>query len=99
MKRMQLFEFEDLAWFPDFIRRGLTRYLATLHRVFGTPEMLAPLLSRVLQRANDAYFGPLFRTWRGHARNCPNSSGATRTIHSSHAYGPVSQLRSGFNDQ
>jgi hypothetical protein len=50
MKRMQLFEFEDLPWFPDFLRQCLTTYLKTLHRLFHTPDTLAPLLQRLLQK-------------------------------------------------
>jgi hypothetical protein len=32
MKRMQLFEFEDFRWFPDFLRQCLTNYLVSFHR-------------------------------------------------------------------
>ncbi len=49
MKRMQLFEVEDFSWFPDYFRRCLTIYLNTVHRLFHTPEALAPLLLRLLQ--------------------------------------------------
>lgn len=50
MKRMQLFEVEDFQWFPNFFRQCMTAYLNTLHRLFRTPEALAPLLLRQLQK-------------------------------------------------
>lgn len=50
MKRMQLFEVEDFPWFPGFLRQCMTAYLNTLHRLFHTPESLAPLLLRLLQK-------------------------------------------------
>lgn len=50
MKRMQLFEVEDFAWFPNFLRQCMTAYLNTVHRLFQTPEALAPLLLRLLRK-------------------------------------------------
>jgi hypothetical protein len=50
MKRMQLFEVEDFAWFPDVLRQCMTAYLNKVHQLFRTPESLAPLLLRLLQR-------------------------------------------------
>lgn len=50
MKRMQLFEVEDFPWFPNFLRQCMTAYLNTLHRLFKTPDVLAPLLLRLLQK-------------------------------------------------
>jgi hypothetical protein len=50
MKRMQLFEVEDFAWFPNFLRQCMTAYLNTVHRLFQTSEALAPLLLRLLRK-------------------------------------------------
>lgn len=50
MKRMQLFEVEDFPWFPNFLRQCLTAYLNTIHRLFQTPDAIAPLLLRLLQK-------------------------------------------------
>jgi hypothetical protein len=35
IRRLQLFEFEDLSWFPDVLRRAMTRYLRTAFGLFG----------------------------------------------------------------
>ncbi len=51
MKRIQLFEFEDFAWFPDWLRQCMTLYIVCMHRLLGTHAALAPLLVRALQRA------------------------------------------------
>lgn len=48
MKRMQLFEFEDFAWFPTSLRDCLTRFIVTMHRLLSTHDDLAALLSRAL---------------------------------------------------
>jgi hypothetical protein len=50
MKRMQLFEVEDFSWFPNFLRQYMTVYLVTVHRLFRTPESIAPLLLRLLKK-------------------------------------------------
>lgn len=50
MKRIQLFELEDYAWFPDFIRVCMTRYIATLHGLMNTPDTLAAILDKSLQK-------------------------------------------------
>ena len=49
MKRVQLFEFEDLSWFPATIRRSMTNLLVVLHKMMGTKEVIANLLAPVLQ--------------------------------------------------
>ncbi len=48
MKRIQLFEFEDFAWFPRFLRQCLTRYIQAIHRLINTDQTLADLLAKVL---------------------------------------------------
>tara|TARA_R110002072_G_scaffold224107_1_gene381188 strand:- start:728 stop:1558 length:831 start_codon:yes stop_codon:yes gene_type:complete len=49
VKRVQLFEFEDQAWFPDWIRVLMTRYIMTLHRLLGTADEVAELIARALK--------------------------------------------------
>ncbi len=48
MKRIQLFEFEDFGWLPQFIRSGITNLLQVLHKMMGTPEVIA----RLIEKAN-----------------------------------------------
>lgn len=52
MKRIQLFEFEDQAWFPDWIRVLMTRYIMTFHKMLGTADLLFPLVEKGLQHTN-----------------------------------------------
>jgi len=52
MKRIQLFEFEDFAWFPNWLRVCMTRYIVAVHRLIGTPGKLAQLLARALPHAS-----------------------------------------------
>ena len=49
MKRIQLFEFEDLSWFPKTIRRSMTNLIALLHKMTGTKEVIADLLSPIMR--------------------------------------------------
>ncbi|EMR03992.1 hypothetical protein [Cesiribacter andamanensis] len=51
MKRIHLFEFEDQAWFPDWLRQRMLRLLQVLHRLLGTAQALTPLLNRALQHS------------------------------------------------
>lgn len=48
MKRIQLFEFEDLSWFPNFFRVPMTNYLVALHRKFKTAPIIAKELKELL---------------------------------------------------
>ena len=50
MKRIQLFEFEDFSWFPDFLRICMTNYIATFHRLLDSTSHLAALLKEVMER-------------------------------------------------
>ncbi|HYX39642.1 MAG TPA: hypothetical protein VE954_41620 [Oligoflexus sp.] len=70
MKRMQLFEVEDFSWFPDFLRQCMTAYLNALHRIFHTPELLAPLLLRLLHKHKTRQIMDL----------CSGSGGAMPTV-------------------
>ncbi len=52
MKRIQLFEFEDYAWFPVWLRTCMTNLIMVLHRMMGVNEVLAYLIFRVLKEKN-----------------------------------------------
>ena len=52
MKRIQLFEFEDYAWFPVWLRTCMTNLIMVLHKMLGVSEVLAYLIYRVLQEKN-----------------------------------------------
>jgi hypothetical protein len=49
MKRIHLFEFEDQPWFPEFLRRAITRLIMVMHRLVGTADKSAQLLDYVIQ--------------------------------------------------
>lgn len=44
MKRLELFEFEDLDWLPDYIRSGVTNLIKVLHSLVGTTDILVDLI-------------------------------------------------------
>lgn len=50
MKRVQLFEFEDFTWFPDWIRSSMTRLLIVMHKLMGTKEVLVDILSKTREK-------------------------------------------------
>lgn len=52
MKRIQLFEFEDYAWFPVWLRTCMTNLIMVLHKMLGVSEVLAYLIYRVLKEKN-----------------------------------------------
>ncbi len=49
MKRIHLFEFEDLLWFPSWIRSCLTRLIVVIHKLLRTEKDLVELVGRSLQ--------------------------------------------------
>lgn len=51
MKRVQLFEFEDQKWFPDFMRASMTRLIVLLHKVLGLGDVLAHLIQDTLEKS------------------------------------------------
>jgi hypothetical protein len=53
MKRIHLFELEDQAWFPDWIRVLMTRYIMTFHKLLGTADLLFPLVEKGLRDAEE----------------------------------------------
>ena len=50
MKRVHVLEFEDLAWFPSWLRTCMTNLLAALGRVLGVPAVLGALVTRVVRQ-------------------------------------------------
>lgn len=50
MKRIHLFEFEDLKWFPNWIRICMTRLIMVMHKKFSTSEDMAVLLSNLIKQ-------------------------------------------------
>lgn len=51
MKRIHLFEFEDFHWFPNFLRICMTNYIITIHKLLGSAEDLAQLLTQLLPKS------------------------------------------------
>ena len=52
MKRIELFEFEDMAWLPNAIRTGVTKLIAVLHNLLGTSEVIANLILTIRKQAH-----------------------------------------------
>jgi len=50
MKRIELFEFEDYQWFPASIRTSMTHLIRVFHRMLGTSDVLANLLSQARKK-------------------------------------------------
>jgi hypothetical protein len=50
--RLQLFEFEDLPWFPRIIRAGMMDYLRFMISLLGTYRPIVPLLREAMQHSN-----------------------------------------------
>lgn len=48
MKRIELFEFEDFAWFPQVLRQCMTAYIRGLHGFLRTADLIGPLVQRGL---------------------------------------------------
>lgn len=54
MKRIHLFEFEDLNWFPNWLRIRMTRLIIVMHRLMNSAEELASLLDGVLKETKSS---------------------------------------------
>ncbi len=54
MKRIHLFEFEDLPWFPHWIRNHMTNMLNAVHRLMGTADTIASLLGPTLKETKQS---------------------------------------------
>lgn len=48
MRRFQLFEFEDLPWFPDFLRQSMMDFLRFMISKINIYQPIIPLLQEVL---------------------------------------------------
>jgi len=53
MKRIHLFEFEDSAWFPNWLRVCMTRLIVVMHRLMGTSEELAKIIDQTLSASDE----------------------------------------------
>jgi hypothetical protein len=49
LRRLHLFEFEDLYWFPAVIRRGMTDYLRFVMETLGAYKPAVPVLLEALE--------------------------------------------------
>jgi hypothetical protein len=54
MKRIHLFEFEDLPWFPNWIRELMTRYIQTFHKILNSSDHLIPLVEKGLSKSSSS---------------------------------------------
>ena len=52
LKRIQWFEFHDLAWFPATFRDALTEWLRVLWDRIGAYSVIAPILAEMLQESH-----------------------------------------------
>ena len=53
MKRIDLFEFEDFAWFPNWMRICLTRLIVVMHKFLKSSDDLVPLIKRAFKYSNN----------------------------------------------
>ncbi len=51
MKRLHLFEFEDLKWFPQFLRNYVTDFLHYVSNSFDIYKPIVPILNKGLEKA------------------------------------------------
>ncbi|QCX02216.1 hypothetical protein FGM00_19615 [Aggregatimonas sangjinii] len=54
MKRIQLFEFEDFDWFPNWLRTCMTNLIIILSKMIGVAEVLAGLVTKTLKEQNQS---------------------------------------------
>lgn len=59
LKRIHLFELEDLSWFPDWIRKCMTRYISAFHKLLGTSDQLSELISTILKDTGESHIQDL----------------------------------------
>ena len=53
MKRIDLFEFEDFAWFPNWMRICLTRLIVVMHKFLKSSDDLVPIIKRAFKYSNN----------------------------------------------
>lgn len=51
--RLHLFEFEDLPWYPDLVRKPQTDYLRFMMNVFDVFKAIVPLLASALEKSGN----------------------------------------------
>ena len=51
MKRLHLFEFEDLEWFPGWLRNYMTDFLQLICNVFDVYEPIMPIIEKGLEKS------------------------------------------------
>ncbi|WP_215225546.1 hypothetical protein [Echinicola shivajiensis] len=56
MKRVHLFEFEDLSWFPDLIRNYMTDFLAFLANATKMYHPVLPILEKGIHASGAGHF-------------------------------------------
>lgn len=54
MKRIHLFEFEDFAWIPGWLRRCTTRLILVMHNLLGTSDKVTELVAKVLKNTRSS---------------------------------------------
>lgn len=52
MSRIHLFEFEDLKWFPSFLRNYMTDYLQYISNTFDLYKPVVPIIEEGLKHSN-----------------------------------------------
>ena len=55
MKRLHLFEFEDLAWFPNGLRVLMTRYINTIHKLLKSGDQIARCLADFFKQSDERH--------------------------------------------
>lgn len=50
MKRIHLFEFEDLQWFPRTWRTSMTHLIVVLQKMMGVPEVISKLIGEIREK-------------------------------------------------
>ena len=55
MKRMHLFEFEDFAWFPQFLRIRLTRLIDVMHSLLDSKNEIIKLIQPILVETSNNF--------------------------------------------
>lgn len=51
--RFRLFEFEDLSWFPDVVRSGMTDFLRYFIKLLNVYQPVTPLVLEVLEKTRE----------------------------------------------
>ncbi len=52
MKRIQLFEFEDQPWLPNWLRKCMTRLINVMHKLLGTKHDVAALAVKAMNHVH-----------------------------------------------